>query len=743
MINKDIKIVFVDIDWTILDHSIKDFDMESIEALKQAQKNGLKVFISTARPYGSAAYTGLFNLIKPDGVICGNGGVIFVNDELIYQKCFDNNLVKDICKMCDEFNINMELSTAKDRFLIHPKDEIVTKFYSSIADDINKYKSYEGEKITHMSLYGDESIDSILETHLPKEMVKYRYFGLGVDIYFSRSSKGEAVNKVLKHLNIKPDEAMAFGDSEDDVEMFKVVKYGIAMGNASQNVKNSAYDITCSVSEHGIKNALIKYKLIRGTTMKKNAGVLLAISSLPGNHGIGDFGESCFKFIRWVSGHHYRIWQILPFNPVGPGASPYTSPCSNAIDIRYICLDLLEKDGFLENVPPYKAKCTEVDYDGVYKFKLKYLRQAFEKYKKTTQMDGLKKWRSKNEWVIQYATFQVFTEINHGASWKDWPKEQITYFDKHNKPPRQYLDEIDFQIFMQYIAYTQWKHVQAYAKKNRVMIIADVPFYVGFDSVDCWLHKEQFKLDEKYNKVVVGGVPPDAFSDVGQLWGGPIYDFEVMKKDGYKFLCDRLGYLASMCDLVRLDHFRAFDTYCEIPGEDDDARRGVWVNGPSYDFFDALYKQHPDIKLIAEDLGDLTPGVHELRDHYNLPGMYICIFEIFNWNSISTEKQIVYTGTHDNETFYGRYKRLTDDERYMLMNKLNYPKNLYQAMFDFVWNLPSKYTIFPLQDLLKLDNKAQFNWPGTVGYPNWVWKLKDFSMLKKPKMGYRNVLKGE
>ena len=232
----------------------------------------------------------------------------------------------------------------------------------------------------------------------------------------------------------------------------------------------------------------------------------------------------------------------------------------------------------------------------------------------------------------------------------------------------------------------------------------------------------------------MSGCPPDAFSDDGQLWGTPIYNFEKMKENGYRFLVNRISYLASHCHYLRLDHFRAFDTYCVIPAEDDNARRGKWLVGPRFDFFDTLFREHPDIKLIAEDLGEMFDSVIELRDHYNLPGMRVYEFCIFDDLPIS-DKFVVYPGTHDNQTLYGWYKSLGEWHIDFLNKKFNNPKNLYNAIFDYIWNVESFITIFQLQDLLKLDDRARINSPGTIGEPNWCFKLKDLNCLSKIKYG--------
>jgi len=468
--------------------------------------------------------------------------------------------------------------------------------------------------------------------------------------------------------------------------------------------------------------------------VKNNVGVLLPVSSLPGRHGIGDFGQVAYQFIDWLVKHHYRYWQVLPLNPVGPGYSPYMSTCSEAIETRYISLDLLTKQGLLGKVPSHHPHSKAVDYYDVEEWKNRYLWKAYQKFLKTSQR-GYRSFKKNNPWLIPYATYIIFHNENNFRPWNEWIKEEIHYFENHTSYPQEKAELAEFYIFLQFIAYKQWFKLWRYAKKKGLVVIADCPFYVGIDSTDCWLHKEQFLMDEKYNPTMVSGVPPDGFSDDGQLWGTPIFDFAKMKEDHYQFLVDRLGSLAKTCDYLRLDHFRAWDTYCVIPAGDTNARRGVWEEGPRYDFFDALYRQYPDIKLIAEDLGDLFQGVHDLRDHYHLPGMFIMEFCIFDNNAHSKPTQLVYTGTHDNQTLEGWYQSLPTWNIEFLKNRFPDETDIVKAVFEYTWNVPSLMTIFPLQDLLRLDDSARLNWPGTVGSPNWCWKLSNMDWRKKTKLG--------
>lgn len=454
--------------------------------------------------------------------------------------------------------------------------------------------------------------------------------------------------------------------------------------------------------------------------IKKNVGVLFPIASLPGKHGIGDFSSSAYEFIDWLKEHHYRYWQILPLNPVGPGNSPYMTLCSEAIDVRYISLQDLVDQGLLKRVPDFRAKATFIDYNKVLAFKDKYLRKAF---KKSTY--DLRKFKKENPWAAEYGKYLILKRLNDNRPWNEWWIKEV---------PENEKQEIDFHVWCQHIAYKQWHKIFKHASSRGIELIADCPFYVGLDSVDCYLNKSEFMFDENDHPTVVSGCPPDAFSDDGQLWGTPIYNFEKMKENGYRFLINRIAKLASMCHYLRLDHFRAFDTYCVIPAGDENARRGQWLVGPRTDFFDRLFLEYPNIKIIAEDLGEMFDSVIELRDHYQLPGMRVYEFCIFD-DLPKSDKFVVYPGTHDNQTLYGWYKSLGEWHIDFLRKKFDNPRNLYNAIFDYIWNVDSFITIFQLQDLLKLDDHARINSPGTIGEPNWCFKLRDMSWMNKVKYG--------
>ena len=467
--------------------------------------------------------------------------------------------------------------------------------------------------------------------------------------------------------------------------------------------------------------------------MRNNLGVLLPVSALPADYGIGDFSKYAFQFIDWLNENNYIYWQILPLNPVGPAYSPYLTTCSKAIDIRYIDLDQLVDAKLLSKKPDIVPESNRIDYEGANELKRKVLSSAYNNYLKGDTSE-LEKFKKKNHWSIEFAIYLILKEKYGGTPWNLWPVEDFDFFKYHQEIPNKYLKRVNFEVFMQMIARKQWDKIVAYAHKKGIKIIADVPFYVGYDSIDCWMNRDQFLMDKNYNPKQVGGVPPDAFNEDGQLWGSPIYDFKKMKKNNYKFLIDRLVYIFKMCDCVRLDHFRAFDTYYVIPAADKTAKNGVWKKGPGKEFFKLLYKKEKDISLIAEDLGgEFVPGVRDLRKKFNLPGMYVLQIAIFNRECKPDENTIVYTGTHDSETLYGWLQNLKEMEMNELKAMMGQPIDMYEKLLKHAINLPSRFTILPLQDILMLGNNSRINFPGTITNANWTWKLKNFDILSKKK----------
>lgn len=737
MKNIDVQIIFVDIDWTLLNHRKGHvFDTLSIESLKKAQKDGIKVVISTSRAYHTVEQLGLLKMIKPDGLITDGGGVVILGNRVIYQDTIPTVMLNSLCKHVIESGLTIECISAKEAFLAAPKTNEVDYLYQAYSEWMPPVSDYHNKKIVSCILFSRPEQDWWLYPLLPRELKYNRYHDCGVSISYHEHKKGDGVKLVLEKLGIKKENAMAIGDSWEDLSMFQEVTYSVVMENSPHELHHLVKFVTKDIEASGVDFVLRYYNLVEEHYPKKNWGVLLPLSSLPAPHGIGDFGEDAYKFIDWLKKEHYSYWQILPLNPIGPGNSPYMSTCSQALDTRYISLKKVEEMGLIKKVPLHNADVWRVDFKDVLKFKDEWLLKAFETYKKK-DMCLMKEFQRNNPWVTYFATFSVFQKMfTEDVKWYDWPIEYRDYYVNHKLPPRKYADEINFIVFKQWIAAIQWEDVLAYARKQKIKIIADMPFYVGFDSIDVWLHRDLFLLDENCHQTAQGGCPPDQFAADGQCWGSPIYNFDKMKEDNYQLLVDRTGYLCEHCDILRLDHFRAFDTYFVIPANAQNGRSGEWKIGPRDAFFEELYRKYPNSELIAEDLGDLFPSVIELRDRQNLPGMHIVEFTIFDNYMPSGDNMIVYTGTHDNQTLVGWINSLSDDKKAHIAWKLHCDNwdHLLDAVIDYVKKLPSKITMFPLQDLLLYDDSARMNTPGTLGPHNFSWKLPNWDWTKEIKI---------
>ncbi|MBY7735209.1 4-alpha-glucanotransferase [Francisella philomiragia] len=469
----------------------------------------------------------------------------------------------------------------------------------------------------------------------------------------------------------------------------------------------------------------------------KKSGLLLAISSLPSQFGIGDLGKSAYEFVDILKQASTKIWQVLPLTPLGFGNSPYQSSSSFAGDEIYISLEKLADYGLLEesSLKSLNVNSNKVEYELVRNFKDKYLEEAFSNFQNSKDKfeQEYNDFIAQNSWIRNYAIFKAFRKANNNQAWNFWPQEYKNWIKDKAIELEQFQQEIDYQIFLQFIFYKQWFELRGYANKNNIEIMGDLPIYLGFDSADVWEHQEIFLLDKNQNPSFVAGVPPDFFSETGQLWGNPLYDWDKLKETNFDFWIDRLNGNFKLFDIVRIDHFRAFDTYWKIPAGEKTAINGEWVEAPGYDFFDTIYKRIPDANIIAEDLGDLRPEVLELRDHYNLKGMKIFPFhfDLRTGSFIDDANIVAYSGTHDNNTLKGWYfDELNRYQRKLLKRyfKAN-DKNVFRKIIKYLLNCDAEYVILPVQDILELSSEARLNTPGTVGEPNWQWKLTDFDGL--------------
>ena len=457
----------------------------------------------------------------------------------------------------------------------------------------------------------------------------------------------------------------------------------------------------------------------------------MAISSLPGDFGIGDFGENAYKFVDYLKKAGIKIWQILPLNPTGYGNSPYQSICGHAIDSIYIDLYELEKDGLIDNPKPFNKNKKLVDYPAVRAHKEKYLRQAFKNDKDTLSKPVFKKFVKENPWVEDYAEFTILSLKNNYQDWWYWDKKERYAHYRHEFDFSPYEEEILFLEWCQFIAFKQFKKLKEYINKNGVLLMGDIPFYVGENSSDCWANQDEFKLDENDIPEVVAGVPPDYFSETGQRWGNPIYDWEYMKEDNFTFWMERIEFASSLFDIIRIDHFRAFDTYWAVDRDCNTAIVGEWKHAYGDELFHLLFEKHPDINIIAEDLGDLFPSVLELRDKYNLKGMNVLEFTVFNPTFEVKENQIIYSGTHDNDTLKGWYKKLKDNEIELLKIIMRREgikgRGIKEKLFNMIFGSICDVAIIPIQDYLWKDNDTRMNVPGLLGGHNWEYKLADFT----------------
>lgn len=453
----------------------------------------------------------------------------------------------------------------------------------------------------------------------------------------------------------------------------------------------------------------------------RQSGILLPVSCLPGRYGIGDFGPDAYKAIDIIKDCGFKIWQILPLNPVGYGNSPYQSYSSFAGDEIYIDIDRLVSMGLIDHINYGENKSDFINYDTVRVFKTYYLNQAFEGFVET---DDYQQFVEEAFWLKDYAIFRAL-KAHHEGPWQDWSDSD--YQD----------DDIRYHMFLQFVFYQQWMAIKQYANEKGISIVGDLPIYVGLDSADVYSHPDNFLLDENYYPTSVAGVPPDYFNDEGQLWGNPLYNWDHLKANHYDFWINRLSWNQRLYDGIRIDHFRAFDTYWSVPVDSSTAKAGHWELGPAYDLFDEIEARCPDLNLIAEDLGDLRPEVLELRDHYHLLGMRIVQYSFGKDerenNYLLPEYCIAYTGTHDNSPIVGWYEALPRLEklriRAIMRRHRHHGRKVTDRVIYHAFAEPSVLTIVPVQDLLRLGENARINNPGTIGAPNWCWKLQSLNGL--------------
>ncbi|MFL5808660.1 MAG: 4-alpha-glucanotransferase, partial [Flavisolibacter sp.] len=473
---------------------------------------------------------------------------------------------------------------------------------------------------------------------------------------------------------------------------------------------------------------------------ERGAGILLHISSLPSAFGIGDMGPEALAFADFLNRSRQKYWQLLPINPTegGQGHSPYSSISSRAGNILLISPETLVAEGLLDIadlqsfIIPHNGK---TDYEEATRIKDDLFEKAWTAWKQRDNDSGFDSFVQKEkEWLDDFALYALLKQMNGGKPWYEWEKD---FKFRDEKALHSLLKENEAALqkikWLQYIFSKQWHGLKNYCNHLGIQLIGDLPFYVSYDSADVWAHREIFALDEEGNKTGMAGVPPDAFSADGQLWGMPVFKWEVLKETNYQWWVERLRKNRELFDMIRLDHFRAFSAYWNVPSGETTARKGTWVPGPASDFFRAVQNQLGDLPFVAEDLGEIDQPVYALRDEFNLPGMKVLQFAFGGDMPKSIhiphnydENFIVYTGTHDNNTIRGWYRTEASEENHLAMERyLGRPLSSAEipiVMARMAYSSVARIAILPLQDVLSLDESARMNTPAS-GENNWGWRL--------------------
>ena len=477
--------------------------------------------------------------------------------------------------------------------------------------------------------------------------------------------------------------------------------------------------------------------------MQRSSGILMPMSSLPSKYGIGTMGKSAYKFVDFLEAAGQKYWQLLPLGPTSYGDSPYQSFSTFAGNPYYIDLELLVKDGLLKtaelNKLDWGSDPQRVDYGLIYHNRFAVLRKAFDRGREK-YAEEFAAFRAENaSWLENYALYMAVKASFGNVCWTDWPDEDIRL--KKPEAVEKYREElredVDFYAFLQFLFFRQWNELKAYAREKGVQFIGDIPIYVAMDSADVWSEPHYFQLDDRNVPKEVSGVPPDAFTADGQLWGNPLYDYDAMKADGYGWWIRRIDGARKLYDVIRIDHFRGFESYWAVPYGEETARNGYWKPGPGMGLVGVLTSWFSDIRFIAEDLGYMTPEVKKLLSDSGLPGMKVLEFA-FDVNSDSdymphncVKNSVCYVGTHDNETVKG-WLQWADKET------VKYAKDYMRITEDEGWcwgmiragmGCGSELFVMQMQDVLELGRECRMNTPGTAS-GNWQWRMLPDALTK-------------
>ncbi|MEW6507049.1 MAG: 4-alpha-glucanotransferase [Bacteroidota bacterium] len=473
--------------------------------------------------------------------------------------------------------------------------------------------------------------------------------------------------------------------------------------------------------------------------IERSAGILLHPTSLPGKFGIGDLGPEAYNFADFMKSAGQTLWQVFPLGPTGYGDSPYQSFSTFAGNPLLVSPELLFRDGLLdksdlENPPAFDPH--KIDFGKLIGYKTSLLRKAYEKFLRMNHNidDECGDFCKHNSfWLEDYSLFMAVKSYHNGIAWLQWAEDIAFRKESAVKSWKEKLiKDVNYNKFVQYVFNKQWKKLKEYTHNAGIKIIGDLPIFIAYDSSDLWSNKEQFTVRENGSLEFVAGVPPDYFSETGQLWGNPLYKWKVMEKDNFCWWQKRISKLLELVDIIRIDHFRGLDAYWEIPGEADTAINGRWVKAPGEKLFNTIKKNLGDVPIVAEDLGVITSSVETLRDKFEFPGIKILQFafgenmekKFLPHNHI--KNCIIHTGSHDNETtrgFFESEKKKGSGIYEWAQNYLNYyGDNIVFELIKTAYASVSNIVVIPMQDILNLGNEARMNIPSTLG-GNWVWRF--------------------
>jgi 4-alpha-glucanotransferase len=465
------------------------------------------------------------------------------------------------------------------------------------------------------------------------------------------------------------------------------------------------------------------------------SGILLHPTSLPSRGGIGDFGPAAYRFADFLTSARQGFWQVLPLGPLGYGNSPYSTTSAFAGNPLLISLERLADHGWIDSTKlrSQSAESGAVEYDQVFAGKMPLLFDAARNFTMSAagrQRERFNHFRAENSWWLDdFVLFDALRDVYELESWNHWPRELA-----HREPAalekisKELAAELEVRSALQFAFYEQWQALRRYCSERAIRIAGDVAIFMNYDSADIWTHPNLFRLDENLESEAVAGVPPDFFSKTGQRWGNPLYRWDAMKASGYAWWIQRLRWATRNCDYVRLDHFRGFDQFWEIPAADPTAVNGRWVDGPRDDLFQKLREALGGLPFFAEDLGYITPEVHALRERLQIPGMAVLQFGFGDEGAHiylphRAAAKVIYTGTHDNDTVVGWWNSGTSEaeRRYALAYVGPTEDGIHWAFIRAAQGSPANLSIVPLQDMLGLGSEARMNTPSLHG-GNWKWR---------------------